>query len=104
MTKSLAFDPTNNNVAYAGAVAGGVWKTVNAGSSWTELTDLVIPDLSVGSIAVDPNSPNNIYVGSGDPAASSDGFPGTGLYKFADGGLTWNKIGCGKTREQLTKC
>jgi len=96
MTKSLAFDPTNGSVIYAGAVAGGVWKTTNAGSSWSALTDLVIPDLSVGSIAVDPNSHNTIYVGSGDPSVATDGFPGTGLYKSTDGGSTWAVIGASK--------
>jgi len=103
MTKSLAFDPTNNNVIYAGAVAGGVWKTQNAGASWTPLTDLVIPDLSVGSIAVDPSSPNNIYVGSGDPSEASDALAGTGLYKSADGGLTWKKIGATKLTGTISK-
>jgi photosystem II stability/assembly factor-like uncharacterized protein len=103
MTKSLAFDPTNSNIMYAGAIAGGVWKTVNAGGSWTALTDLVIPDLSVASVAVDPNSPNTIYAGSGDPSVAADGFPGTGLYKSTDGGSTWNKIGAPKLPGTVNK-
>ncbi len=91
-TKALAFHPTDGNTIYAGAAAGGVWKTTNAGSSWTPLTDLVIPDLAVASIAVDPSSPNTIYVGSGDPSVASDGLPGTGLYKSTDAGSTWNRM------------
>ncbi len=91
-TKALAFDPTDGNIIYAGAAGGGVWKTINAGASWTPLTDLVIPDLAVASIAVDPSSPNTIYVGSGDPSVASDGLPGTGLYKSIDAGVTWTHI------------
>ena len=91
-TKALAFDPTNGNVIYAGAAEGGVWKTTNAGASWIPLTDLVIPDLAVASIAVDPSSPNTIYVGSGDPSIATDGLPGTGLYKSTDAGSTWKRI------------
>jgi hypothetical protein len=105
MTKSLAIDPTNSNIMYAGAVAGGVWKTTNASTtcSWMALTDLVIPDLSVASIAIDPNSHNIIYVGSGDPSVATDGFPGTGLYKSADAGSTWNKIGAAKLPGTINK-
>jgi photosystem II stability/assembly factor-like uncharacterized protein len=103
MTKSLAFDPTNGSIIYAGAVAGGVWKTTNSGTKWVPLTDLVIPDLSVASIAVDPNSPNTIYVGSGDPSLSSDAFPGTGLYKTTDGGTTWAAVGAAKLTGTVDK-
>ncbi|MEI8134702.1 MAG: FlgD immunoglobulin-like domain containing protein [bacterium] len=92
MTKALAFDPTNSNIIYAGAIAGGVWKTVNAGTSWTPLTDLVIPDLAVCTIAIDPNNASVIYAGSGDPSVATDGYPGSGLYKSADGGATWARL------------
>ena len=91
-TKAMAFDPTDGNTIYAGGAAGGVWKTTNAGSSWTALTDLVLPDLAVSSIAVDPSSPTTIYVGSGDPSIATDGLPGTGLYKSTDAGATWSHL------------
>jgi photosystem II stability/assembly factor-like uncharacterized protein len=96
MTKALAIDPTNANIVYAGAGAGGVWKSVNAGGSWTPLTDLVIPDLAVASIAIDPSNTNIIYVGSGDPSFATDGMPGSGLYKSTDAGATWAKIAATK--------
>ncbi|MDP4236160.1 MAG: FlgD immunoglobulin-like domain containing protein [Bacteroidota bacterium] len=91
-TKAMAFDPTDGNTIYAGGAAGGVWKTVNAGASWSPITDLVIPDLAVASIAVDPSNHNTIFVGSGDPSVAADGLPGTGLYKSTDGGSTWQHM------------
>ena len=102
-TKALAFDPTDGNTIYAGAAGGGVWKTVNAGASWTPLTDLVLPDLAVASIAVDPSAPNTIYVGSGDPSVASDGLPGTGLYKSTDAGGTWSHIATGTLPATVNK-
>ena len=49
---------------YAGADGGGVWKTVDGGSSWTSLTDS-INNLNVGALALAPSSPSTIYVGTG---------------------------------------
>lgn len=102
-TKALAFHPTDGNIIYAGAAAGGVWKTTNAGASWTPLTDLVIPDLAVASIAVDPSIPNTLYVGSGDPSVATDGLPGTGLYKSTNAGGTWIQIGKTKLPGTINK-
>ncbi|MEP7234539.1 MAG: hypothetical protein ABI778_04510, partial [Ignavibacteriota bacterium] len=91
-TKALAFHPQSGDTMYAGAAGGGVWKSVNAGALWFPLTDNVIPDLAVASIAVDPLAPNTIYVGTGDPSVASDGLPGTGIYKSIDAGLSWTHI------------
>ncbi|HYM21177.1 MAG TPA: FlgD immunoglobulin-like domain containing protein [Candidatus Kapabacteria bacterium] len=91
-TKALAFHPTSGNTIYAGGAAGGVWKTTNAGSSWVQLTDNVIPDLALSTIAVDPEHPDTLYVGSGDPAVAVDALGGTGLYKSTDGGASWSHI------------
>jgi photosystem II stability/assembly factor-like uncharacterized protein len=92
-TNALAIDPKTPSIMYAGAAGGGVWKTSNSGGSWFPLTDLVIPDLAVASIAIDPVNTNNIYVGSGDGYSSTDALNGTGLYKSSDAGSTWTRIG-----------
>jgi hypothetical protein len=92
-TKGLAVDPSNSNIVYAGAAGGGVWKTTNAGSSWTPLTDLVIPDLATCSVTIDPQSSSTVYVGSGDGSLANDALAGTGLYKSTDGGSNWAKTG-----------
>ena len=86
---SLAVDPTDSNIVYAAAAGGGLWKSVDGGSSWTPLTDN-FPRLASGSVAVDPNNPTTIYYGTGELNFNIDGYPGTGvLYKSTDGGVTW---------------
>ena len=59
---AITIDPTNTNIMYLGAAQGGVWKTSDGGTTWTELTDTQ-PTLAVGSIAIDPANHLNIFVG-----------------------------------------
>ncbi len=83
---------------YFGAVAGGVWKTTDAGATWTPLTDHT-PIASVGAIAVAPSNHNIIYVGAGEGAPRGDITYGDGVYKSTDGGTTWEHIGLTDTRQ-----
>lgn len=85
------------NVFYFGAVAGGVWKTTNAGQSWEPLFDGQ-PTQAIGAIAVAPSDPNIIYVGTGEPCLRGDITYGNGMYKSVDGGKTWTHIGLEDTR------
>ncbi|HXY23804.1 MAG TPA: hypothetical protein VEI73_04090 [Candidatus Acidoferrum sp.] len=77
---------------YFGAVAGGVWKTVNGGLTWTPLTDKT-GIMSIGAIAVAPSDPNVIYVGTGESCIRGNISYGDGMYKSMDGGKTWSHIG-----------
>ena len=77
---------------FFGGVAGGVWKTVNAGRTWTPIFDRE-PIASIGAIAVAPSDPRVIYVGSGEADMRSDISFGDGMYKSTDGGETWKNIG-----------
>jgi photosystem II stability/assembly factor-like uncharacterized protein len=88
----IAADPTNANVIYIAAAGGGVWKTTNAGTSWTPLTDNM-PTLFMGSIAVAPSAPNIVYAGSGESNNSADCFYGRGIYKTNNGGASWRLLG-----------
>lgn len=102
-TKALAVNPSDGNIVYAGAAGGGVWKTTNGGSSWTALTDLVIPDLATVSIAIDPSNVNTIYAGSGDGSLATDGLAGTGLYKSTNAGGSWTKVGATQLSRTVNK-
>src|SRR2546426_3216804 len=79
---ALAVDQKNTagDIAYLGAAAGGVWKTIDGGLHWTPMTDNQ-PSLSIGSLAIDPSSPNSntIYVGTGEQNFSADSYYGAGV-------------------------
>ncbi|MEA2175460.1 MAG: hypothetical protein QOD00_3052 [Blastocatellia bacterium] len=95
---SVYVDPSNPDIAYAGSDEGGLFKTVNNGASWTNLTDyLHYPSLGITSIAVQPNtSPATIYIGTknGGPGNSNGvgGSYGFGILKSTNGGVTWNEV------------
>lgn len=86
----VRFDPTNNNIIYVGAPAGGLWKSVNGGGSWTCLTDY-LPIIGCSDLAIDPTNTQVLYLGTGD----NDGgdMPSLGVLKSTDGGITWNSTG-----------
>ena len=83
---------------YFGAVAGGVWKTTDAGATWQPLTDHT-PISSIGAIAVAPSNRNIIYVGTGEAAPRGDITYGDGVYKSVDGGKTWVDVGLKDSRQ-----
>jgi len=85
------------NTYYFGAVAGGVWKTTNAGASWTPLTDSTTIR-SIGAIEVAPSDPNVIYVGTGESCIRGDISYGDGVWKSTDAGKTWVHMGLDDTR------
>ncbi len=93
---AIAVNPQNNDVVYLGAASGGVWKSTDAGTTWTPLTDFQ-PSLSTGSLAIDPNSctPTDcttIYVGTGEVYGSAIDF-GAGILQSTDAGATWTQLG-----------
>jgi photosystem II stability/assembly factor-like uncharacterized protein len=85
------------NIYYFGAVAGGVWKTTDAGQHWKPIFDKE-PIASIGAIAVAPSDPNVIYVGTGEEALRGDISYGDGMWKSTDAGKTWTHIGLTKTQ------
>jgi photosystem II stability/assembly factor-like uncharacterized protein len=89
--------PGQPNVYYFGAVAGGVWKTTDAGQIWKPVFDEE-PIASIGALAVAPSDPNVIYVGTGEADMRSDISIGDGVYKSSDGGQTWKNIGLRDSR------
>lgn len=94
-TTALLIHPQNPDIVYAAGAQGGVWKTMNGGQSWTPLTDGQA-SLATGSMTFDPNNPNILYVGTGEPHQSSDAFYGAGILKSSDAGATWVQLGASK--------
>lgn len=88
----VAFHPTDANTLYIGAPAGGIWKSTNHGTTWTNLS-ANIPHLGVSAILIHPTDPNILYIGTGDRDGGDA--PGIGVFKSTDGGATWKQMNLG---------
>jgi photosystem II stability/assembly factor-like uncharacterized protein len=86
------------NTYYFGAVAGGVWKTTDGGTSWTPIFDKQRGVSSIGSIAVAESDPNVIYAGTGEACIRGNIVAGNGMYKSIDAGKTWQRSGLAETQ------
>lgn len=89
---AVTINPKDEKIIYAGFSEGGLFKTIDAGKNWMPIFDDQAM-LSIGCIAIDPKSPNIIYVGTGDPNNGGSITAGNGVYKSVDGGLTWKVSG-----------
>ena len=88
--------PTNQRIIYVGAAGGGVWKSNDAGTTFTPIFDKYAQ--SIGAIAIDPSDPDNtIYVGTGETWTRNSVSIGDGLYRTKDGGANWEKLGFEKS-------
>ncbi|MCC6815476.1 MAG: hypothetical protein IT267_03570 [Saprospiraceae bacterium] len=94
---SIAIHPTNVNILYAGYSIGGLFKSINGGTSWEPLFDQELTN-SIGAIAIDPKNPEIVYVGTGDPDINGNSFIGNGIYKSINGGRSWTNIGLTEVR------
>ena len=91
-TRSLLIDPGTPTTMYAGGVDGGVWKTIDGGSNWTPLTDLIMSNLAVVSLAFLPGTTSTIFAGTGEGFRNGDAIRGAGIFKSADSGATWTQM------------
>ncbi len=82
----------NRNLYYMGTAGGGVWKTEDAGSSWTCISDGYFGG-SIGAVAVSESDPNVIYVGEGEQTLRGNVSSGRGLWRSTDAGDSWTFIG-----------
>jgi photosystem II stability/assembly factor-like uncharacterized protein len=92
-TRAIIVDPDDpsHNTWFAGSVSGGIWKTTDAGQSWTELTrDL--PNLAFSTMAMAASNHNIIYAGTGEGFFNVDGVRGDGIFKSTDRGQTWAQL------------
>lgn len=91
-TRALLIDPGAPNVMYAGGVAGGVWKSTDAGATWTPLAQLSMSNLAVVALAFDPATTSTIYAGTGEGVFNIDAVRGAGIFKSTDAGTTWTQL------------
>jgi hypothetical protein len=85
------------DIIYAGTASGGLWRSNDGGIHWTPIFDDQ-PATSIGAVAVAPNNPDVIWVGTGEGNPRNSKNPGTGLYKSIDGGKTWTRVGLDDSR------
>ena len=89
---SAAKQTNGQTVLFVGAASGGVWKSTDGGTTFTPKFDKQ-PVQSIGSIAIDPNNTNSVWVGSGEAWTRNSVSIGDGIYHSTDGGDTWHNVG-----------
>ena len=86
---TVAGVPQRKHEFYFGASGGGVWKTVDAGQNWTNVSDGAFSTGSIGAIRVAPSNPDVVWVGTGSDGIRSNVIVGRGIYRSNDAGKTW---------------
>lgn len=90
-TRAILINPVNPDILYAGGVAGGVFKSTDAGASWNPTSDDLI-NIAISSMVMDPTDPDVIYAGTGEGFFNIDGVRGLGIFKTIDAGATWTQL------------
>ena len=93
---SIAVNPKNKFEYYVGVASGGVWKTVNDGTTWTPVFDGE-GSYSIGWVALDPNDSSVVWVGTGESNSQRSVAYGDGIYRSVDGGKSWENLGLKKS-------
>ena len=97
----IAIDSNNENIWYVAVGSGGVWKTLNSGTTWIPLFDDE-NSYSTGCVTIDPNNSATIWVGTGENVGGRHVAYGDGIYKSDNGGKSWTNMGLKKT-EHISK-
>jgi len=97
----IAVHPTDRYTWYVAVASGGVFKTTNAGTTWTPIFDDQ-GSYSIGCVAIDPRNPLVVWVGTGENNSQRSVGYGDGVYKSTDGGVSWENVGL-KNSEHIGK-
>ncbi len=89
--------PGEPNLFYFGAAGGGVWKTLDGGRTWSNISDGYFGG-SIGAVEVAKSDPNVIYVGGGEKTLRGNVSSGYGIWKTENGGKTWMSAGLENSR------
>lgn len=102
-TRALAVHPTNPDIVYAGASAGGLWKTTDGGANWN-FSGEEFSNNAFGAIAIDPSNPDIVYAGTGESLLGYNPttYSGDGIYKTTNAGDSWTKIGSPGEKTHVT--
>lgn len=90
--EAIACHPQDPYTFYVGAGSGNLWKTENNGLTWTPVFEQE-STFTIGCIAVDPNRPETVWVGTGEILMARSSYAGTGIFRSLDGGKTWRNLG-----------
>jgi photosystem II stability/assembly factor-like uncharacterized protein len=88
--------PGNPNIVYVATASGGLWKTINAGTTWKPIFERQ-GTFSIGDVALAPSNPEVIWVGTGESNVRNSVSFGDGVYKSTDGGNSWQHLGLRET-------
>lgn len=92
----VAIPPGSRYTFYVATASGGLWKTVNEGTTWQPIFDDA-PSASTGDVAVAPSRPEVVWVGLGEANIFRSSMSGTGVYKSEDAGQSWTHMGLAET-------
>ena len=98
---ALAVNPSNRSHYFVAVASGGVWKTTNAGTTFTPVFDGE-GSFSIGAVTINPADANTVWVGSGENNSQRSVAYGDGVYKSTDGGKSWTNMGL-KASEHIAK-
>ncbi len=97
---AVAGDLQQKNVFYFGATGGGVWKTIDGGNNWKNISDKFFGG-SIGAVSVAPSDPTILYAGEGEGTLRGNVSEGFGIWRSDDGGRNWRNLGLKDTRHIL---
>jgi photosystem II stability/assembly factor-like uncharacterized protein len=89
--RAILIHPTLTSRIFIGAASGGIWRTDNGGTTWAPVDDFMA-SLAVTSLVMDPTNTNVLYAGTGEGFYNFDALPGAGIFKSADGGVSWSQL------------